>query len=416
VQKLGVGIIFSLGMGAHFAEAKGGRLCLSHLTIISDAAIGYNDAKNTLTDFDTHLARVTSMNPKDAVATYEQWLKLADSRPDLVVAATTRLLDAAAKKDIPREAVYLVLVDHIENIVNVTAVEDSYFFLHQELYAFINANLELNGFTRIAEFVVREKLNSHHAYRSDVLGHLEEGVLAFGYKKNLHTYLNDPGGMYYDAAHRWNLLRSRRISDIENTPGPEMLRLVLDEASFISQLSHHVALWKSYLNTQRLVSLLEDDPFLSSYHVHQIQREINKLATPDKQVGTLPMSADFSTRIALKSITQAFLLKKNELPVGKNLDSFFELFKSPTAPRQKDSDYLNQVTIIYSSFVNLAVAWEAVVTWNLESKSEWAISEAQLLEQARGVPDFIFQFVYQETRSSKLRAFMAKLGNLRRRH
>lgn len=280
----------------------------------------------------------------------------------------------------------------------------------------MNTHLELRGATRIADFVVSERLKSRHAYRSDVLAHLEATVLAFGYNKKLYTYLNDPGGTYYEAAHRWNLLRSRRILDIENTPGPEMLRLVLDEASFISQLSHHTALWKSYLNTQSLVSLLEDDPFLSSFHVRQIQLEINKLATPDKQVSSLPVNADFSTRIALKAITQAFLLTKNDLPVGKNLDSFFELFKSPTAPRQKDSDYLNQVTVTYSSFVNLAIAWEAVVTWNLESKSEWAISETQLLEQARGVPDFIFQFVYQETRSSKLRAFMAKLGTQRRRH
>lgn len=122
MQKLGVGIIFSLGIGAHFAHAKAGRLCLAHLTITSDASIAYKDAKDTLADFDTQLARVTAMKPKEALATYEQWLKLVDSRPDLVVAATTRLLDAAAKKEISREAVYLVLVNHVENIVNVTAV------------------------------------------------------------------------------------------------------------------------------------------------------------------------------------------------------------------------------------------------------------------------------------------------------
>lgn len=413
MQNLGVGITFLLCFGAQFAQAKGGRLCLAHLTITSDANIAYKDAKNTLADFDTQLARVTAMKPKEALATYEQWLKLVESRPDLVVAATTRLLDAAAKKDISREAVYTVLVDHLDNIVNVTAVEDSYFFLHQELYAFLNANLELRGATRIADFVVSERLKSRHVYRSDVLAHLESAVLAFGYNKKLYTYLNDPGGMYHDAAHRWNLLRSRRYSEIENIPDQEMIDLVLSEASFISQLSHHVALYKSYLNTDNLVSLLDEDPFTSSYHVNQIQREVYKLASPSGEAKPRAMDPDFSTRLALKSIFQAYISMKDALPIGKNLDAFFEYFKSPTAPRQKDPDFMNQVTLRYASFVNLALAWEAVVVWNLESKSPWALSEAQLLEQARQVPKFIFQFVYQETRSSKLRAFMAKLDRLR---
>lgn len=347
------------------------------------------------------------------IGVFSSWLKMKDRRPDLVASAYARVLDAEKKKLITKKEAVALLAENFDNITEVATGELSYLFMHIRLYDLLKSGLEIESFDQMAAALIRQKDKVFNVEKREFLDRIEQTLIAHGYKNKFYKFLNLPNGPKNSAARKWELLRSEKMDEVEEGYGTAFIEAMLTQRSFGAQLSHHVVQWRESLNTKQLIELLDEDPFLSSYHGVQIQKAIYSLVDPNHLSSLPALEPDFSTRLALKNINRIFMLQKIEHVRGKNLEAFFAYFEDPTAPRLRDPDFMTRISIEWAPFVHLAFAWERVIEWNLSSKSEWAVSEAQLLQQAKGVPEFIFRFVYQETRSRSVRNFLEKLEELR---
>ncbi|MEZ4815832.1 MAG: hypothetical protein R3A80_11620 [Bdellovibrionota bacterium] len=397
------------------ANSKATKFCLDHLTSTT-VGIKRSEFSSAVNEVEKVITQKEASKPhqvEEQLATLGSWLELKDQRPDLVVAGVVRLLDSVTNKELPKLEVAQLIAKHFADILEITAVEDSYRYFHAKLNGFLLTSLDVESFAKIADVVLAHRAKRNTKYKFEVLSQLEQLLLSFGYKKGYYRYLSFPQGSKQQAAYKWNRLRSGHLDDIDVTSGVEMGTLMLTEKSFASQFSHHLAQWRAYLNTDNLVTLLDSDPFSSSRLSMDIQREVFQLAQPEGASIPAAMMPDFTTHLALKYISRTFVLMKAENNFGHALEAFFDFFEKPNLERQESYDFINDLSSRYASFINLAVAWENVILWNLESKSQWAVPEDKLLEQARLVPDFIFHLVYQETRNTRLLSFMEKLAALR---
>lgn len=356
---------------------------------------------------------VVGLHPIAALDTYEKWLKMSKTRPDLVVAAAIKIIDAVNNKEVDATEGVALLAVHLDVLVEVMPNGNDYAYVLDTLPVLFKNHLKGGEYAKGVAALLRARSKKLAQYKQDLLSRVENVLLTVGFERQYYKTLGDTAPT---EAVQWNNLRTELMDQVADR-GDRLRDLTryLEAKSFSIQFSAYIRMLRERHDITPLLKLLAADPLDGTNTVSPfIQNTIFSIARVPKPDDVLPR--DFPIVLALKNINRAFKAKLefDKTFLESEVISIFETsFSDSALQRHASVSFFEGMGREFHGLMHLAFTWEKILIQQLEGGGGAKIPEATLLEDASDVPEFIFRFTYQHTESSQLRAFLAKLERLR---